>query len=117
MYQRHEIGKLGEQIAKIYLNSIKYKIIERNFNCRQGEIDIIAKDKDELIFIEVKTRTNLIYGKPSEAVDSRKQKHIYNSAKYYLYINQLEKSFIRFDVIEVYIAKDKIRVNHIKQVI
>jgi putative endonuclease len=117
MYKRHEIGKIGEEIAEKYLKNKGYKIIEKNFYCRQGEIDIIAKSTKELIFVEVKTRTGLLYGKPSEAVDNIKQKHIYNSAKYYLYKNHLEKSFIRFDVIEIYMTKEKIRVNHIKQVL
>ena len=53
MYQRHILGKTGEDIATQYLIQKGYKIVERNFYCRQGEIDIIAKDKNELVFIEV----------------------------------------------------------------
>ena len=58
MYLRHEIGKLGEDLAIKYLKEKGYEIIERNFRCKQGEIDIIAKAKEEYVFIEVKTRTN-----------------------------------------------------------
>ena len=78
MYEKHEIGKLGEDIACKYLLQQNYKIIERNFLCKQGEIDIIARDEKYLVFIEVKTRSNVLYGKPIDAVDRTKEKHIYN---------------------------------------
>lgn len=116
MYIRHEIGKMGEDLAVKYLEQIGYKIIERNFECRQGEIDIIAIDKNELVFIEVKTRTNIKYGKPAEAVDKNKQKHLTKAVKYYLYSRHLENEFVRIDVVEVYIYEHKYRVNHIKQI-
>ena len=98
------LGKNGEEKACTYLKKHKYKIIERNFLCRQGEIDIVAFDKktNEYVFIEVKTRTNKKYGNPEEAVNEPKQKHIYNSTKYYIYKNKLENAFIRFDVIVIY---------------
>ena len=117
MYQRHETGKIGEDIAAEYLQQIGYQIIERNFECKQGEIDIIATDKEELVFVEVKTRTGEIYGKPKEAVDRAKKKHIYKSAEYYIYLKHLENRPIRIDVIEVYKRKEKYVLNHIKQAI
>ncbi len=116
MYERHIVGKEGEDEAARYLERQGYKIIQRNFECRQGEIDIIAKEKEEYVFIEVKTRQNFHYGMPCEAVNEQKQKHIWKATKYYLYSHKLEDSFIRFDVIEVYKRKDKFYVNHIKQV-
>lgn len=116
MYKRHIIGKKGEDIATQYLLEKGYIIIDRNFNCRQGEIDIIAKDKNEIVFIEVKTRTNKSYGKPVDAVTYFKQNHILNSIKYYVYLNKLENEFIRIDIIEVYQKERKIKVNHIKNV-
>lgn len=93
-----------------------YEIIERNFSCNQGEIDIIAKNKDEIVFVEVKTRTNRLYGKPREAVNYYKKIHILNTAKYYLYINDLYDNYIRFDVIEVFLNKNRIYINHIKNI-
>ena len=117
MYQRHIIGKNGEQLAVKYLIKNNYKILETNFECRQGEIDIIAKDKQELVFIEVKTRTNNLYGQPSEAVDLTKQNHIKKVIAYYLYKNKLENSFIRIDVIEIKINQNKKYINHIKEAI
>lgn len=117
MYKRHEIGKLGEDLACKYLQDKGYKILERNFEARQGEIDIIAKDKNELVFIEVKTRSNISYGKPAEAVNEIKQNHLIKTIEYYIYSRHLEDEFIRIDIIEIYLLKNKYRVNHIKQVI
>lgn len=117
MYIPHELGKFGEDVATKYLEEKNYKIIERNFYCKQGEIDIVARNKEYLIFIEVKTRSNIYFGNPSEAVNEKKQKHIYSSAKYYLYINKFENEFIRFDVIEVYVMTNKYTINHIKQIL
>lgn len=117
MYYKQETGKSGEELASQYLEKQGYKILDRNFNCHQGEIDIIAKDKDEIVFIEVKTRTNKKYGFASEAVNENKQKHLLRAIKYYIYTKKYENSFIRIDVIEVYIKNDEININHIKQAI
>lgn len=115
MYVNKETGKLGEDIAVHYLKQNGYVILDRNFECRQGEIDIIALDKKEIVFIEVKTRTSNKYGAPSEAVNKIKQKHMLQTIKYYLYIRNLSDEFIRIDVIEVYIKNNVYKVNHIKQ--
>lgn len=117
MYEKHETGKIGEEIAVIYLRQNGYQIIERNFECRQGEIDIIAKDKNEIVFIEVKTRSSVLYGLPKDAVDRKKKKHIYRTVEYYVYLNRLENDRIRIDVIEVYKKQEKFKVYHIKQAI
>ena len=117
MYERHETGKIGENIAVRYLEKIGYKILERNFECKQGEIDIVALDKNEIIFIEVKTRASALYGLPKEAVNQIKKKHIYKSAEYYVYTHNLENEPIRIDVIEIYKKQGKFWVNHIKQAI
>ena len=117
MYSTKRIfGNDGEEIAYEYLRKEKYEIIERNFICRLGEIDIIAKENDEYVFIEVKTRRNKNYGEARDAVDEYKQKHIYRTARYYLHIHRLDNTFVRFDVIEVYLLKEKYKVIHLKQV-
>lgn len=116
MYQSHVIGKIGEEIAVKYLENIGYEIIQRNYSCKLGEIDIIAKYKEELIIIEVKTRTSNLYGLPAEAVNDIKQKHIFKVVQYYLMKNKIEDTYIRIDVIEVYLNKNKTyKLNHIKQ--
>lgn len=117
IHVKKELGSLGEEISIEYLKKIKYQIIDRNFYCRQGEIDIIAKDKKELVFVEVKTRTNINYGRPSEAVNKIKQKHMYKAASYFIYKNGLFDIPIRFDVIEVLISNGKFNINHIKQIL
>ncbi len=116
LYERHVIGKFGEDVAERYLIQKGYRIISRNFSCRQGELDIIAEYNEYLVFIEVKTRSNFLYGKPVEAVDKYKRQHMYRVAKYYLHIHGWENRFVRFDVIEVYIERGIARVNHIPQV-
>lgn len=118
MYSKREIGNKGENLACRYLIKSKYKIVERNFRCRQGEIDVIAYDNEsmELVFFEVKTRTNFYYGLPSEAVNMQKKRHIMNSIKYYLYCNKIEDIFIRIDVIEIVFYKGCYKLNHLKNI-
>lgn len=115
-YGLKQIGKIGEQLACQYLQEEGYQIIQRNFYAKQGEIDIITKQNRTIIFVEVKTRTNEIFGKPADAVHYFKQKHMYQTAKYYLYQTKQENKEIRFDVIEVWIQKGKITFHHIKQI-
>lgn len=117
MYRRHRIGKFGEEVATRYLKQKDYEILERNFRCKQGEIDIIAKEDNYLVFIEVKTRSNLCYGTPAESVNTIKRQHILKSAKVYLKLKNINNILIRFDVIEVYVLKNRCRVNQIKQII
>lgn len=114
---KQQTGKKGEQIATEYLKKQGYKILERNYYTNRGELDIIAKQKKEIIFIEVKTRKNNKYGLPREAVTKNKQQHMYTTARLYLYKTHQENAQTRFDVIEVYITKNKTILNHIKQII
>ena len=111
------LGNLGENIVKRYLEEMNYQILKTNFTCKQGEIDIIGLDKKEIVFVEVKTRGNQKFGYGIEAVDVHKQKHIKNTARYFIYKYHLEKSSIRFDVIEVYLNEKKYYLNHIKNVL
>ena len=113
---KKEIGNMGEYIASKYLENLKYEIIKRNYYTRFGEIDIIAKKENEIIFVEVKTRCNNLFGSPAESINNTKKKHIYKSAKYFLYKTKQEKSFTRVDVIEIYIIDKEIRIKHLKQI-
>lgn len=117
MYTNQELGQLGEKLAKRFLEEREYTIICQNFRTREGEIDIIVKDKEEtIVFVEVKTRTTSEYGNPSEAVDRNKIQHILKTAKYFLHSTKMENKTMRFDVIEVFICKGRYKVNHIKQI-
>lgn len=117
MNKDHELGKLGEEIIANYITRLGYKILDRNFECKQGEIDIIALDNKELVFIEVKTRTGINYGEASEAITKYKKRHLLNSIKYYLYKRNLEDEFVRIDVAEVYVEGKNIKINYIKKAI
>lgn len=114
MYNK-KVGSFGEMLALRYLENSNYKILDRNFNTSYGEIDIIAKEKNEYVFIEVKTRTSKKYGRPAEAVNFKKEKHIQNASKIYIYKHKLENKYIRYDIIEIYfIDKEKYYINHLR---
>lgn len=106
-----EKGKLGEEIALKYIISKGGKVIERNYRTKIGEVDLIVRLNGELVFVEVKSRSNINYGYPSESVNYKKKRKITNVAKYYIFDNSLENLSIRFDVIEIYLNEKKI--NHI----
>lgn len=105
-------GRIGEEAVCIYLDKIGNRVIERNYRNRFGEIDVIFVENKTLVFGEVKTRTNIDYGYPVEAVDMEKQRKIIGVAKQFItlnfkYLDELES--IRFDVFEVYLRDKKIR--------
>lgn len=113
-------GQCGEDAAEQYLKKNKYKILERNHRNKCGEIDIIAKKDDDLVFIEVKTRRSNEFGTPAEAVTYYKKRHFVNTAKWYLMEHPTDMN-IRFDIIEVYGAFDGNifefeNINHFEQV-
>jgi putative endonuclease len=112
--KRISLGKRGEEIAVAYLKGQKYKIIERNYKCKLGEVDIIAKDKKTLSFIEVKTRSSLKYGDPSHVVNKRKQHKISSVALYYIIKNNLQDVDARFDVIAIQLSSEGKRIELIK---
>ncbi len=102
-----ELGKLGEELAVDFLRKKRCKIIKQNYSCLFGEIDIIAKFKRSLFFIEVKTRHSSKFGFPQEAVDKKKQKQISKVALHYLTSHQLTKIPARFDVISILLDTEK----------
>lgn len=94
------LGSEKEMETSMYLIDCGYEILEHNFRCKSGEIDIIAKEKEYLVFVEVKYRSNTKVGLPQEAVDLRKMKKIISTAKYYMYLNGYsEFTPCRFDVV------------------
>ncbi len=104
---KREIGAVYEKQAVAFLQEKGYEIVETNFRCRQGEIDIIAREGEYLVFIEVKYRKDTRAGNGLEAVDYRKQQKIIQTARYYLYSRQFgEEVPCRFDVIGI--CPDKI---------
>ena len=108
------IGRRGEDIAKRYLIDKKYKILEENFKCKIGEIDIIASDGEYIIFVEVKTRTSTKYGIPCQAVNFYKQRIIGKVASLYLSNNKLYNEMCRFDIVGILIMNKQISISHIE---
>lgn len=95
------IGTQGENIAVEYLQKNGYNVLERNYNCRFGEVDIIAFHNGYYVFIEVKSRNTFTFGSPREAVRPYKQRRIVDVAKYWLFKNRKTGASVRFDVVEV----------------
>ena len=101
-YQKR-LGDFGEAAAAEYLLRQGYQIVEQNYRCAAGEVDIIAKNDTCLLFVEVKTRTSDRYGTPAEAVTPLKQKRMAQTAMQYLSEPPVTAA-VRFDVIEIYAA-------------
>lgn len=95
------LGEWGENKAAAYLEGLGWTVLERNFRCRIGELDLVAMDGDCLVFLEVKTRRSLSCGLPCESITPEKQRHILRTARYYCMKNLLEGQEMRVDVIEI----------------
>lgn len=99
------LGTEGEDRAAKYLSRQGYRILERNYRTQSGEIDLIALDKDTLVFVEVKTRTSQAFGAPELAVNPRKQRRMVKAALGYLKYKKLHQMPCRFDVVAI--SKDR----------
>ena len=106
-------GFFGEDLATKYLISHGYQILDRNYRTKIGEIDIIAIQYEFLVFVEVKTRTNIDYGYPCEAVNWKKQDKIIKNSFIYMKQKNLFNYQVRYDIIEVFLC-EKPKVNHIE---
>ena len=102
-FSTKKTGDKGEELAVELLESKNYTIVKKNYRYGKGEIDIIAKDPNEegLVFIEVKSRKNLEYGSPEEAITRNKIKQLKRIAELYLYENEIKEILCRFDVIAI----------------
>ncbi|MEW6701437.1 MAG: YraN family protein [Bacteroidota bacterium] len=111
---KRKTGNYGEDLACKFLEKSGYKIIERNYIYEHGEIDIVAKDGDELVFVEVKYRTNLEYGPPEFAISKGKQRLIRKTAEAYLYERDIKDQICRIDVAAIlHIKGSEPQINHI----
>lgn len=109
-----ETGRRGEEIADAYLKKKGYRIRERNYRCPVGEIDIIALDGDEVVFVEVKSRKSDDFGEPEAAVDARKQAKLSRIALNYINEHNLNDRSARFDVVAVRFLKGSDRVRLVR---
>jgi putative endonuclease len=112
--ERLSLGKKGEELALAQLKALKYRILERNFKCFLGEIDIIAREKNTLVFIEVKTRATRDFGGPAAAVHERKQRQLSKVALLYLNQKKLFNVPARFDVVAVELIPPSPRIEIIR---
>jgi putative endonuclease len=107
MADHNELGKKGEALAAEYLEKKGYQILHTNWRNRFEEIDIVAQDKQMIVFVEVKTRSNTLFGQPEEQVGFKKQRLLVNAAE--AYINQYNIDLeARFDIVSV-ILNDKLQ--------
>jgi putative endonuclease len=98
---RQKVGKLGEEAARKFLKKQGYRIRETGFRCRHGEIDIVAQKKDYLVFVEVRTKSNLDFGTPEESITQAKKEKLIASALTYTTAHQNLPPLWRIDVVAI----------------
>ncbi len=99
--KRRDTGILGEKLAGDFLKKRGYRILETNYRCPQGEIDIVARHKDSLVFVEVRTRTSREFGSPEESITSAKKARLLASALHYQQMHHNLPQLWRIDVVVV----------------
>lgn len=111
---KKNLGETGEDVAAAYLEAGGYVILDRNYRFERAEIDLICYEPaadgapgGELVFVEVKTRTGVGFGRPEEAISETKRRHIVRAARAYLHERRLERSPCRFDAISILLAPGK----------
>ncbi len=112
MAQHNDLGKEGEQRALQMLKAKGYTILETNWRNYKVEVDIIARDKDELVIAEVKTRSTNYFGDPEEAVGPAKAKNLIRAAEAYIELHDMDID-VRFDIVSIILKNGKATINHI----
>lgn len=117
MAAKDELGRLGEDLARRWLERDGFEIVDRNWRCRQGEIDLVALDGDDLVVVEVKTRRTLRLGHPAEAVTPRKLARLRVLAGQWLTEHDIHAAGLRLDVIAVLMPRgERARIDHLRGV-
>ena len=111
---RKHRGAVGESVAARFLQDQGLVILQRNYRFERGEIDIVAQEGDELVFVEVKSRRSKSFGEPEEAVTQKKQEQIRKVAEGYLYEHAAENSPCRFDVVAIIFDNGEAQISHLK---
>ncbi|OGF50403.1 MAG: hypothetical protein A2231_02605 [Candidatus Firestonebacteria bacterium RIFOXYA2_FULL_40_8] len=117
MFWKKLLGNSGETLAAIYLQKNGYKIIARNYKCRYGEIDIIAKEKNTWCFIEVKAIAKSKSESPFDTIGKKKMEHIENTAAHYVAENKLGNERVRFDAVGIRISAGKQEIELVKGIL
>lgn len=117
MADKDELGRRGEAIAARHLQGRGLRILDRNWRCKQGEIDLVAMDGDELVFVEVKTRAGLGYGHPLEAIDARKLARLRRLAAAWCEAHPGSTPRIRLDAVAVIAPRHgAVEIDHLRRV-
>lgn len=116
MNQKQSLGKYGENCAAEYLQDRGYVILERNWRCRLGEIDLVAKDRGKLVFVEVKTRNGGGYGHPFEAITPAKISRMRKLVAEWCAATKTTSVEVRLDAISVLVRDGKVAIEHLKHV-
>jgi len=111
---RKSVGEAGENAAVDYLREKGYHILRRNYRYQRGEIDIIAEERDDLVFIEVKARRSKSYGDPEDGINPEKCRRIRRVASGYLFENHIDDRSCRFDIVAIEYEGEKIVLRHIR---
>ncbi|HOK38564.1 MAG: YraN family protein [Bacteroidales bacterium] len=114
MAEHNKIGTKGEEIALEYLLSKNYKLLEKNWRFKQKEVDLIMMDKEVLVFVEVKTRSDNFYGNPEDFVNIKKQKFLIAAAEQFIIQNKFDGES-RFDIISITFENQNIKLEHIQE--
>lgn len=113
--RKHVLGAYGESLAADFLQQQGYEIVERNWRCRDGELDLVARDKDAWVFVEVKTRRSSTADSGFEAIDELKQQRIRRAVREWCRVREVVSMRLRIDAISVYLNGAEVRLEHIKQ--
>jgi putative endonuclease len=114
---KQQKGRLGEDLAARFLEERGYRIVQRNYRFDRGEIDIVAQDGRELVFVEVKTRENEQFGSPEESITPSKEEQLKKVAEGYVFEHNLENQPCRFDVVAITFSDGKPRIRLLQNVI
>lgn len=113
MAEHNELGKKGEKLAIDFLIENDYKILEKNYRYLKAEVDIIARKKDVLVVVEVKTRSSDYFGNPQDFITPKKIKLLVSAIDYYVVQRDLEVE-VRFDIIAIIHQKNKTKIEHLE---
>lgn len=114
--RRHILGRYGEEMASAYLQSIGYQEVERNFRSRSGEIDLVMRDQDAWVFVEVKTRNSKTHEAALVAIDETKLARIRRTIADYLQARSITAGRIRLEALSVLVASGQVSFDHLKAV-
>ncbi len=114
--ERIRVGKAGEIAARAYLEELGYSITEVNFRCPIGEIDIVARDRNTIVLVEVRTKTSRAYGSPEESINAEKARRLRRLALYYLQSKRQNEASSRIDLLAVLLSKETLEVHNIRHI-